>query len=202
MKQTIALILALILCISCAICISADTAVDMDSAAAENELAVMQTLADAHLSQIRTSSDATLSAMGLSRQSVSNGYFGTPFQVQTVTLTGEMPESNIYSCPLIYRGQIVAVLRITNDCDENEYFYTFGKGLADALNTLATSNELNAENGLAIGVMENITFATDGTDFEIIHELPAYGFDAVSSTDIQDVCSSVYASAEYKFFLQ
>lgn len=199
MKQTIALILVLILCISCAICISADTAIDMDSAAAENELEVICSLAETHLSQIRTSSDATLSAMGLSRESVSNGYFGTPFQTQTVTLTGEMPESNIYSCPLIYRGQIVAVLRITNDCDKNEYFYTFGKGLADALNTLAVSTELNAENGLAIGVMENITFATDGTNYEILYELPAYGFDSVSGTDIQNVCSGVYASAEYKF---
>lgn len=202
MKQTIALILVLILCISCAIGISADTAIDMDSAAAENQLEVIRSLAEAHLSQIRTSSDATLSAMGLSRESVSNGYFGTPFQTQTVTLTGEMPASNIYSCPLIYQGRIVAILRIADDRDENQYFYTFGKGLADALNTLALSTELNAENGLAIGVMENITFATDGTDYEILYELSAYGFDSVSSTDIQDVCSRVYTSAEYKFTAQ
>lgn len=202
MKQTIALILALILCISCAICISADTAIDMDSAAAENELAVIQALAAEYLADTKLQRESSYAHLGLTQEEVLGMQVGLPFRFQNVKLSGETKDADAFLCPYIYENRIVAILYVGYSEEMKDYTYTFGKGLADDLNTFTATTALNTASGLAFATIENIAFVTDGRSFEILRVNPSYGYEPVSDADIERVCSSVYASAEYKFFLQ
>ncbi len=85
------------------------------------------------------------------------------------------------------------------DNTTDAYYYTFGKAYAENLNELRYESDVNTNANLIIGRVADKLFITDGSNVDVIYEMPVDQIASVSSVDIESVCDVLAQNVRASF---
>lgn len=200
MKKILSLLIALMLCFSVAThAFAAESDMDFDMKVSTSNPDSISMLVAQHLENMKAQIGASCEDLGFDLATFQNMSAGTPFVVYTFDETGGVLSDDVYSCPLIYNGNIVGIIGVYYDKNTNEYYYSLGKEYADQLNKLKKSSLLQLSDGIVIGRIGDKLFATDGSEVEILIDRAVDNATSVSIDDIKDAIKEAKknASGEY-----
>ncbi len=202
MKKALSFLITLMMCFSVSSCASnaeGDAGFDMKVSTINHDS--ISILAAQHLENMKTQIGTGYEDMGFDLTTFQNMSVGTPFVVYEFNKTGDVLSDDVYSCPLLYNGNIVGIIGVNYDKETNEYHYSLGREYADQLNDLRKTSLLKINDGIVIGRIGDKLFATDGSEVEILIDQAADNASSISVDDIKSVCKIIKdnASSEYAY---
>lgn len=200
MKKTLSFFIALILCFSISShAFAAEGDMGFDMKVSTNNTDSISVLASQHLENMKAQIGTACEDLGFDLTTFQNMSVGTPFVVYTFNKTGDVLSDDVYSCPLLYNGNIVGIIGVYYDSITNAYYYSLGREYADQLNGLKKSSLLKLSDGIVIGRIGDKLFATDGSEVEILIDQAADNAISVNVEEIKNVSRQVKknASTEY-----
>ena len=170
-----------------------------DMKVSTNNTDSISVLASQHLENMKAQIGTACEDLGFDLTTFQNMSVGTPFVVYTFNKTGDVLSDDVYSCPLLYNGNIVGIIGVYYDSFTNAYYYSLGREYADQLNGLKKSSLLKLSDGIVIGRIGDKLFATDGSEVEILIDQAADNAISVNVEEIKNVSRQVKknASTEY-----
>ena len=148
-------------------------------------------LAAEHLSTMKYQFSGNPSALGFTADELSGAVLGTAFTLYVVNTNGQIVSDETLVYPVIYNDEIIAVLEVYYDTTSSAYHYTFGKAYAEDLNEIRYESVVNATANLVIGRIEDKLFITDGSNVDIIYEMPVEQATNISVAEIETLCSNL-----------
>lgn len=196
MKKIVAMILSILLCISCApkvMATESEKLSDINVASTASES--ISTLAAQHLKNMKVQLDTSCETLGFSYTTFMNMSTGTPFTVYTFDTDGNVVSDDVYLCPLIYSNQIVGTIGIYYDTLSSSYCYSISTSHAAQFNELMYTTRLNRSSGVVIGHIGDKLFATDGTNVLVLFDEPGDDSNSVNISHIKEICGIVKSNA-------
>ena len=206
MKRFFSLFLAIILICSMSVTAFADAVDSADSVspaklhvAREAGSDTVDMLAAEHLSTMKLQFAANPSALGFGADELSCALLGNAFTLYVFDTSGRIVSDDTLAYPVIYNDEIIAVLEVYYDNTTDAYYYTFGKAYAENLNELRYESDVNTNANLIIGRVADKLFITDGSNVDVIYEMPVDQIASVSSVDIESVCDVLAQNVRASF---
>lgn len=206
MKRFFSLFLAIILICSMSVTAFADSVDSADSVspaklhvAREAGSDTVDMLAAEHLSTMKLQFAANPSALGFGADELSCALLGNAFTLYVFDTSGRIVSDDTLAYPVIYNDEIIAVLEVYYDNTTDAYYYTFGKAYAENLNELRYESDVNTNANLIIGRVADKLFITDGSNVDVIYEMPVDQIASVSSVDIESVCDVLAQNVRASF---
>ena len=206
MKRFFSLFLSIILICSMSVTAFADSVDSADSVspaklhvAREAGSDTVDMLAAEHLSTMKLQFAANPSALGFGADELSCALLGNAFTLYVFDTSGRIVSDDTLAYPVIYNDEIIAVLEVYYDNTTDAYYYTFGKAYAENLNELRYESDVNTNANLIIGRVADKLFITDGSNVDVIYEMPVDQIASVSSVDIESVCDVLAQNVRASF---
>lgn len=135
--------------------------------------------------------------LGLSERELEGASLGYAYTSYLFNENGKILSDNDLVYPVIYNGEIIAILEAGYDSLTSKYNYTFGKAYADELNKLCHAERTNASKKFMIGRIADKFFLTNGKQVDVILDKTSdEQRKTISETELKLICERVSESID------
>lgn len=192
MKKVLALMTALMLCLSSMGCATDQNAEKLPAPTGVEDV---REPAVQYLQSMQQSVGESSEALGFTLEVFQNMTVGEPFTVYAFDNTGAVISADTYMCPLIYNEQVVGQIGLSYDATSGMYNCSLGSSHAEALHEMLYSQTLDHSAGIVVGQMGDKLFATDGEKVMILFDQPGNMEETAELKTIESLCRTIKENA-------
>lgn len=206
MKKYLSFFLAIIFACSMSVTAFAASSDSVSKIAPADLLVASETTSDSvdvlaaeHLTAMKLQFAGNPSALGFDVDELSGAALGSAFTLYVFNTNGQVVSDETLVYPVLYNNEIIAVLEAYYDNTSSAYYYSFGKAYAEDLNEIRYGSVVNTDANLVIGRIADKLFITDGSNVDIIYEMPVDQATTISVNEIENVCAVLSQNASTSF---